>query len=118
MNQIQRYLTILSFLLFSCGQNSVDLQNFEEEAWRTDQSGCGGLRLKMRDELIRVKSQLKGFNENQIMDVLGKPNKINLVDRNQKYYIYNISCPTQNIAYSTLSIRFNAVGLSYEALVY
>jgi hypothetical protein len=86
--------------------------------WQADKDGCTGKRAEMQDDLIKVKEDLKGLNGDKIRSVLGKPNKINLAQRNQKYFIYNISCPTNLGEQSTLSVRFSAVGLSYEVLVY
>jgi len=117
---IQRLFYSVFFIvcIISCGQKTVDLQDFDESAWQADKDGCDGARTKMRDTLIKVKSELKALNGDQIIAVLGKPNKTNLADRNQKYFIYNISCPTKTGEHSTLSIRFSAIGLSYEVLVY
>ena len=112
-------LSLLCLWMNSCTQRSaIDLSNFDEIAWQADKDGCDGQRVKMRTNLINVKEELKSLNNDQIISVLGKPNKTNLADRNQKYFIYNISCPTSSDSASTLSIRFNAIGLSYEVIVY
>jgi len=110
---------ILMFcIVFSCTSKSIDLLNFDESAWQTDKDGCNGVRAEMRDNLIKVKSDLKGLNGDQVTAVLGKPNKTNLASRNQKYFIYNIACPKESEETSTLSIRFNATGLVYEVVVF
>ena len=112
------YSMLFSLCVISCNQKSIDLPKFDESAWQIDKDGCSGTRLKMRNDLIKIKPQLKGLNNGQIISILGKPNKTNLIDRNQKYFIYNISCPSETGELSTLSVRFNAVGRSYEILVY
>ena len=112
-------LILLCICINSCSQNStIDISKFDEVAWQADKDGCAGTRIEMRSDLINSKEELKGLNGDQVTSVLGKPNKMNLADRNQKYFIYNISCPTSSDNTSTLSIRFNAVGLSYEVIVY
>lgn len=118
MTQRLFYSVIFNICLISCSQKTVDLQDFDESAWQADKDGCNGIRTIMRETLIKVKSELKGLNGDEIIAVLGKPNKTNLADRNQKYFIYYISCPTHTSKSSTLSIRFSAIGLSYEVIVY
>jgi hypothetical protein len=105
--------------MYSCSQkDAIDLSNFDEVAWQSDKDGCAGIRTELRNDLINVKEELKGLNGDQVISALGKPNKTDLASRNQKYFIYNISCNTNSNDASTLSIRFNAVGLSYVVIVY
>jgi len=111
-------LITLSFLIIGCSSPNTDLPNFNEGAWKKDKDGCDGIRQQMRSQLIESKELLKGMNGDEISDVLGKPNNVNLAKRNQKYFIYNITCATDSKEPSTLSIRFNATGLSYEVVVY
>jgi len=112
-------LTLLCICMNSCTtNNAIDISNFDEVAWQTDKDGCDGQRIKLRNDLINAKDELKGLNGDQVISVLGKPNKMNLADRNQKYFVYSISCATDSADVSTLSIRFSAVGLSYEVIVY
>ncbi len=112
------YTLCCCLLLLSCDQKNLDLPNFDETAWQADKDGCNGTRLGMREDLVKVKDQLKALNGDDVISVLGKPNTTNLADRNQKYFIYNISCDDHTSEASTLSIRFSAIGLSYEVLVY
>ncbi len=112
------YTLCCCLLLLSCGQKNLDLPNFDEPAWQADKDGCNNVRLEMRDDLIKVKDQLKALNGDDVISLLGKPNITNLTARNQKYFLYNITCDDQAGEPSTLSIRFSAIGLSYEVLVY
>lgn len=118
MSQRLLYSFLFTFVILSCSQKPSDIPGFDELIWQADKDGCDGKRLEMRNDLIKVKTHLKGLNGDEVVSILGKPNKKNLVDRNQKYFIYSISCSDQNSESSTLSIRFNAVGLSYEVIVY
>lgn len=111
-------LTLFSLSIISCSNKEIDLPNFDELSWQKDKNGCEGIRSEMRENLIKVKSELKGLNGDEITNILGKPNKTDLASRNQKYFIYNISCPKELEEVSTLSIRFNATGLVYEVVVF
>ena len=110
----------LVIVLLSC-TNHIDLPNFNEAAWKADKYGCEGFRTTMQDQLEKVKNDLKGLNSDEIVSVLGKPNKMKLSTRNQKYFMYTISPIEKCANYQQknkvqLSIRFNAVGLAYEAI--
>ncbi|ELR68811.1 hypothetical protein C900_05824 [Fulvivirga imtechensis AK7] len=78
----------------------------------------------MLDQMERVKDQLKGLNQDEMVKVLGKPDKNELYKRNQKFFIYEIAgakaCtpPDEASSYIYLSIRFNATGLAKEAMIY
>jgi hypothetical protein len=111
-------LTVIGVSMFSCDSKDLDLPNFDEEAWQQDHDGCAGARLKMKAELIEVKSKLKGMNGDEITAILGKPNKTDLAKRNQKYFIYHMACTNELKETAILSIRFNATGLAYEVIVY
>ena len=112
------FLTLISLSILSCNHKELDLPNFDESAWQKDKDGCDGIRAGMRDNLIKVKDGLKGLNGDEVTSILGKPNKTDLVSRNQKYFIYDLSCRKELAETATLSIRFNATGLAYEVVVY
>lgn len=100
----------------------IDLEGFNEKAWQSDKDGCQGLRLKLKEDLMSVKEQIKGLNNDEVITLLGKPNKTLLDKRNQKYFIYSLSpnqsCSNHNPEISSeLSLRFSAIGLVYEVLV-
>lgn len=115
-------LVVAILVLASCS-TPTDIDGFNEQAWQSDKDGCEGLRFKLKDELELVKDQIKGLNNDEVISVLGKPNKTLLDKRNQKYFIYAISpsknCPNhEQGAPSELSLRFSAIGLVYEVLIY
>lgn len=112
---------LITFFAFSCTK-TIDIAGFNEEAWMHDKNGCEGIRSSMLDQLLEIREQLKALDTNEIIAVLGRPDKTRLGERNQKYFIYHIS-PGEHCEGSltennnTLSIRFNAVGLAYEVIV-
>lgn len=122
---LKKLLVVLSllsiFCLLSC-KNKIDIEGFNEEAWMHDKNGCEGIRNNMKNQLIGIKEQLKALTTDEIISVLGRPDKTRLGERNQRYFIYSISpaepCENYSAAIvNTLSIRFNAVGRAYEVLI-
>lgn len=114
-------IVLLMLVFFSCG-NKVDIEGFNEEAWAHDKNGCEGIRKSMKEKLIEIKDQLKSLNTDEVIDLLGRPDKTRLGERSQRYFIYSITPSEKCESYSssnksTLSIRFNAMGLAYEVLV-
>lgn len=110
---------------FSACNKNIDLPDFDESQWQNDQNGCKDTRAQMLDQMEQVKDQLKGLNQDEIVYVLGKPDKNELYKRNQKFFIYEIAgakgcTPSKEAASSHiyLSIRFNATGLAKEVMVY
>lgn len=121
---IKLFTTIISLaLLLSSCQKKFDLTNFDETTWQSDYNGCQKARLASLNQLEEVKDQLKGLDQKEIVELLGKPEAKELYKRSQKFFIYNISpgadCSTNyNGENITLNIRFNATGLAKEVLIY
>jgi outer membrane protein assembly factor BamE (lipoprotein component of BamABCDE complex) len=113
---------LFSCLLFSACNKSVDLKNFNEIAWQEDKGACQNKRSEMREDLEKAKDQLKGLNQDEIVNVLGRPDENELYKRSQKFFIYYITpknCEDQEFEqYIYLSIRFNATGLAKEVIFY
>ena len=116
-----KYLFLL-LISVSCTQ-SFSLQDFDEEKWKNDKKGCNGNRMEMINTLINSKEELLKKSDFQISQVLGKPDKQELLERSQKFFIYFISPASdcdqfdQNASSIYLQIRFNALLKSNEVLV-
>lgn len=112
---------LIACTLFSCNA-TVDLKNFDEQAWQNDKGACQKVRSSMQEDLEKAKEQLKGLNQDEIVSVLGRPDENELYKRSQKFFIYYITpknCDGQEFKqYTYLSIRFNATGLAKEVIVY
>lgn len=118
----------LIFIQLSC-QTKVSLENFESEVWKNDKFGCKNLRQTQVKSLISQKEKIKGLGQNQIMQLLGKPDFQELYARNQRFYIYfyqkNQICDQPNNVINTASIqnqktiklRFSALDMVTEVLV-
>jgi outer membrane protein assembly factor BamE (lipoprotein component of BamABCDE complex) len=89
------------------------------EKWKQDKWGCLNDRLKSLPALIEQKDKLKGLSQDDVVKLLGRPDKNELYKRNQKFFHYYISsekCKTDTII-QRLSFRFNAMGFAKEVLL-
>ena len=94
------------------------LDKFNSKLWISDKDGCRGDRLELKDQLLSVKHLMRGFKDNEIESILGKPDAQELYKRGQQYYIYFIEagskCTTPAEKPLALFVKFSAVGLAVE----
>jgi hypothetical protein len=90
--------------------------------WKSDANGCMEKRVEMYKDVLTNKNEILSLTNKQLIRIMGNPDKYELLKRNQKFFIYNITPGREcRIASETeslfLIIRFNAVGLSSEVFV-
>ena len=103
-----------------------DMYQNQYEKWELDKFGCSGERMKMVRLLVENKEEFFRYRQNQIIDILGKPDNLTLYERGQTIYFYYIkyhpNCP--NVPYRAeeerikLELRFDALNRSKELYVY
>ncbi|MFM8911909.1 MAG: hypothetical protein ACKOE6_03170 [Flammeovirgaceae bacterium] len=112
--------SLLLFLLVACGSPLPQLDGIDLEKWRTDKNGCQGERLRYLAPLQTQREKLKGLSQDEVVELLGRPDKNELYKRNQKFFFYSLSpgkeCGTDS-SHQQLSIRFNAMGLAKEVVI-
>ena len=111
-------LFLFSFSLLSC-HTSVDIENFDEAAFRADPNGCAGARADMKESLFVADKYLKGLTQEEIWATLGKPDRQELATRSQKYYVYYVDPAPECSEDSTdlpltLFVRFSAMNRASE----
>ncbi len=119
IQQIAIVFSIAILLQLTYCKRKKTIENFDSETWIEDQYGCGGSRLELMNDLLKVKFKLRGKKTSEIEDILGKPEGIELYKRDQKYYIYfmesNENCSgTLKENPLKLYVRFSAVGIANE----
>ena len=120
---LQRHsLLLLVLLVISCSKPPPTLQNFDTEKWKADKNGCSGERKLLLAALDAQRNDLLGFEELQLVELLGRPDQNELSKRNQKFYFYFIDpapvCDEKGGKKpKKLTIRFNAMGLAKEVLI-
>ena len=112
-------LLILSLVIVSCRNSPPEIQGFDRDAWSRDSKACRGERLLMRPILEADSKKLLSLNEDEVVEVLGKPDENELYKRNQKFFYYYLtparSCGGDSTGSSErFVVRFNAMGLAKE----
>jgi hypothetical protein len=118
MNKWLLIMVLLSGIL-SC-KPKVNLEGFDNEVFKNDKLACTGKRAAQQADFEKIRLNLRGLSENEILQVLGKPDLQMLSVRNQKYYIYFLEKGEQcqnkfaDSKSKTAVFRFNAVNLVTE----
>jgi hypothetical protein len=111
---------MIFFIFFACGKPLPTFENLDIAKWKEDKAACGKVRLETMEELTRQKDKLKGLSQDNIVELLGRPDQNELYKRNQKFFYYLLSpgkeCGSDSTAHR-LSLRFNAMGFAKEVLV-
>jgi len=113
-------------IITSCETNPPDIAGLDFEKWELDKFGCLGDRMEMVRLLIENKEDFFRYRQNQIIDILGKPDNLTLYERGQTIYFYYIKYHPNcsDIPYRAeeervkLEIRFDALNRSKELYVY
>ena len=109
----------LWFCLVACDR-VPQIEGFEPEVWKSDFSGCKGARTKLSPILENKRKELKGVGEHELLEVLGKPNSVQLLERQQRYFIYWIENPAECLdstqTYKEVRIRLSALNKVTEVL--
>lgn len=117
------YLFLIGLLL-SCTPEVISIENFDQEAWKSDTNGCQGDREIYADILMKNQDKLIGHNTHEIIQYLGKPDRNELYRRNQKIFHYHLSpgpsCDLEEhpAEHDRLVLRFNATDLLKEVSIY
>lgn len=113
------FLLIFICLAPAC-QNKTELAGFDSESWKKDRLACTGKRGQMKDAFEKIRPQLKGLTQMEIIDVLGRPDLQRLDERNTKSYLYYLEpggeCPGGQTDAKVIIVRFNSVDRSFEII--
>ncbi len=101
-------------MLASCSQNKL-VDEFAD--WRNDTTACKIDRAKFNEHVTLNKDQLIGLNQQELLSILGQPDKKELIDKGLSFLIYDIKggkkCQTTH-ASEKLYIRIGALGMVRE----
>ena len=108
-------------LLLSCGKPLPTLDEIDLEKWKEDKAGCTMVRQTFINQLDQQREKIKSLSESEVVELLGRPDKNELLKRNQKFFYYYLepspTCPQGNLEFKKLMIRFNAIGLAKEVSI-
>ncbi|MDX5478566.1 hypothetical protein [Fontibacter flavus] len=106
----------------ACSQK-VELVGVDLDKWKEDRNGCLGLRIHEIENFRSVKNDLLGKNNQAIIKTFGRPDKVELEDRSQTFFIYFIEagpdCPTAEKKEEPLKVilRLNAISKVSEVTI-
>ncbi|MFD2245072.1 hypothetical protein [Pontibacter ruber] len=114
---LKRFLVspaLLILLLVSCSE-PARIEGFDSDTWKSDKFACKGNRQQMVEKFEDIRRSLYGRTENDIKDILGKPDGEQLMRRGQRVFYYYLEPGTQCTVKGKLSeanraeVRFNAL---------
>ncbi|MBC5773265.1 hypothetical protein H8S95_04245 [Pontibacter sp. KCTC 32443] len=85
---------LLCFMVWSC-YTPESLRGFDSETWKADKNACKGDRAKLSSEFEKIRKELYGKKEYIVRNVLGKPDKEDLLERSQRIYYYYLEAGPQ-----------------------
>ncbi len=126
MKSKYKIILLCHLLIFSCNTEPPKIDGLDYVGWILDKYGCTGKRLEMVSLIDSNKEKFLRFNQNQIIDILGRPENQTLFTRSQTifyYYIqHNFACEDQEVKQEDeqikLEIRFDALNRSKSLYVH
>jgi hypothetical protein len=117
---------LIGYYISYYNKKAPEIENMNYSLWKNDLYGCKSDREHLVNLIISNKDKFLKYNQNQIIDILGKPENQTLYDRGQKFFYYYIKyhpeCGTKNALPEEeqikLEIRFDALNRSKEIFVY
>lgn len=115
MNLFNRITTFFfGMLIILAGCSTPDIEGFDKEIWMNDRKACNGKRSEQAKILLKNKDQIKGMDDDKVIDLLGKPERTQQFERGKKNFVYYIEpgnqCGTQEKEGKKLVVEINAVG--------
>lgn len=119
------FSALIVVILFSLGSCSAKLDSgsINIENWKNDRYGCKGLRMQDLDELEKIKNTFLGANNQAIIKTLGRPDRVELVDKSQSFFYYFLEpsgdCDGVKIEKEPLKVlfRMNAISKVSEVTI-
>ncbi|MDX5347501.1 MAG: outer membrane protein assembly factor BamE [Hymenobacteraceae bacterium] len=88
------YALCFALLLAGCREKAT-IAGFDSSAWKNDRKSCKGVRTEMIDDVEKIRLQLYGMKEQQVFDILGRPDAEELYRNSQRFFFYYIQPGTQ-----------------------
>ncbi len=117
------FISICTSVLFSCSE-PLEVKGFDVMSWKSDKMACNNTRADYEKTLMDAREQLIGATQEEIIQFLGRPERQELYNRGQKFYIYFLSPSPEcyeNVAPPApsrlLYVRFSAVNKVNEIFV-
>jgi len=119
-----KYISFFILVFLSTCTTTLTIDGFDKDAWAKDKDGCLGNRKELINLVMDHKKTLLGKDQDQIKNLLGRPNMHEISRRAQRFYIYSLdpgsSCDNyiKGKTAANLTLRFNALGRVHEVVYY
>lgn len=116
-------VALVSILGLSACSSKLDSGSINIENWKADRYGCKGLRMQDLKEIQRIKNSFLGATNQSIIKTLGRPDRVELVDKSQSFFFYFLepssSCEGVEIEREPLKVlfRMNAISKVSEVTI-
>jgi hypothetical protein len=80
---------LIVFFVLACS-SKVDVKGVDLDNWKKDRNGCLGLRNNDLENFRDVKNELLGKDNQALIKTFGRPDKVELANRSQTFFIYFI----------------------------
>lgn len=103
--------------------SKIELKNVDLDNWKKDRNGCLGLRAQEVDDFKAVKDDILGKDNQALIKTFGRPDRVELANRSQSFYIYYFEPSTDCEGVATPAeplmaiIRLNALSRVSEVTV-
>lgn len=114
--------SLLFIFFFQCSQK-MEIDGIDTDLWKNDRNGCKGLRINEIEQFREVKNDFLGKNNQVLIKTFGRPDKVELADRSQTFFIYFIepgpecNSGSKNKEPLKLIFRLNAISKVSEVTV-
>ena len=111
----------LAIILSSC-EKKPDISGFDEAQWQTERLACSGTRSRTVDFILKDKKPWQGLDDDDIVVLLGRPERSYYYERNVRAFGYYLTpgkqCDSSAAKFGDrLIIEFNATGYSKRIFV-
>ena len=117
---------LIGYYISYYNRKEPEIKGMNYSLWKNDKYGCKSDRENLIDLIISNRDKFLKYNQNQIINILGKPENQTLYERGQKFFYYYIKYHPECDKKSALpeeeqiklEIRFDALNRSKEIFVY
>jgi hypothetical protein len=81
------FIGLGTMFFFQCS-SKVEIEGLTLTSWKEDRNGCLGLRIQEMERFREVKNEFLGKNNQALIKTFGRPDKVELADRSQTFFIY------------------------------
>jgi hypothetical protein len=113
---------LILFFFYACS-SKIEVVGVDLDNWKKDRNGCIGLRLQDLENFKTVKNDLLGKDNQALIKTFGRPDKVELANRSQTFFIYFIEpgpdCETEEKSGEPLKVifRLNAISRVSEVTI-